>query len=171
MKHLLIILALFVGNVFSNKIIEREFVPLETLGMTNASSYQTDFVSDEDFEYAAWRCLSLTMAARNNWLTPESKKDKEVIKFFSVEEIRDVALKVAQASFYGTKKDIKGSNKNENPFLEEAKNLTTYLTQRYYNIMLTDFEKVGSYFDSDFMKGDIDACGSFLLVAQKILKE
>ena len=61
--------------------------------------------------------------------------------------------------------------KNENSFVEEAKNLTTYLTQKYYNIMLTDFEKVGSYLDSDFMKGDIDACGSFLLVAQKISKE
>ena len=59
---------------------------------------------------------------------------------------------------------LKKYYKNENSFVEEAKVLTTYLTQKYYNIMLTDFEKVGSYFDSDFLNGYFVAFGAFLLV-------
>lgn len=171
MRKLLLIFLSFLSldGLTADDTLTRKFVPLETFGITKGSSYKKDSISDADGEYVAWRCLGLTTAIANVSLEPKTEKDKLIIQGFKAFKL--LATEHAYLNFNFNNKLTQDDYKSSNPFEVKAKEVLGPINDRYLNIFLLNFDKVGSYFDSEFINGDIDACGSSFIMLDSLKKE
>ena len=171
-NYMLLALITFASlTVADNRIIERTFIPLESFGLTKKSYKNNveEYISDEDDEYVAWRCIALMTAVRNEEIKPKIKKEKDIKKFF--DEAKMIGLKYTYSVFNFTYKYTDKDYVNQNPFNDKAQVVLKPLFQKYINLILTNYEQTGNYFDSDFLWGDIDTCGSTFIGYEKVKNE
>jgi hypothetical protein len=170
MKSILFTLIVFASiGAFAKDILTREFVPLESFGLTKASKYPKDSISDEDSEYLGWRCLGLTAAVGNINLKPISKKDKQTIEFFK--ETEALSAEHAFYTFNDANKLTQDDYKTDNPYSNKAKIVLRSIVEKYLNIFQYNFKETNSYFDTQFLRGDIDTCGSSFQMIYSLKKK
>ena len=171
-KFLILLPIIFAMPTFADeRIVERTFIPLESFGLTKKSYKNNveEYISDEDDEYVAWRCIALMTAIRHEEIEPKTKKEIATKKFF--EESVMIGLEYAYSVFNYTYKYTDKDYVNQNPFNDKAQKVLKPLFQKYINLIFSNYEKTGNYFDSDFLLGDIDTCGSGFIGYEQVKKE
>ena len=154
------------GAFAADDMLTREFVPLESFGMLKGAKYQADSISDRNFEYVAFRCLALTTAINHKALEPETKKEKDLVLFFA--EAKTIAIEFAYFAFNSVNKIDQDAYKDSNPFFDKVKEVLLPLGQSYLKLFSINQETKDSYFGSDFLEGDIDVCGSSIIMKKDI---
>jgi len=168
-KILLVFIYLISLPAFSsNDVVTRDFVPLEIFGLTKKSRFPKDSISDRNHEYVGWRCLALATAMRSPNLEPNSDREKLNIEGFK--EFKELAAEHAYFIFNDANKLTDEDYRNANPFYEKAKEVLRPLVEKYLDDFNESYIKNGEYFNTEFLKGDIDTCGSSIIMMDELKK-
>ena len=171
-NYTMIALVIFASsNLADNRIIDRTFIPLESFGLTKKSEKNNvdEYISGTDDEYVAWRCVALMTAINYEGIKPKIKKEKDIRKFFNDAKI--IGVEYAYLIFNNSNELTDKDYINKNPFNDKAQLVLKPLTQKYINLIMANYAETGNYFDSNFLWGDIDTCGSSFMGYEKVKNE